>query len=237
MEQNTKHKSRTKKLEYGIESIQNSKFKIPYSFQQGFTILELLIVVAVVAVISVAGVGSYRNFGKTVELSSTAKVIAADLRQMQAKAMIGEGGVKWGVRFESVNDGTSRYMLFSTPNTYDNGVVTATITLPKGITFSTPSNAGGVGITINWTNSASTDFSNVVILRRVTYSVADILVDGSLPSVNDIIGVSTVVYTGSESTFNDSGISSGTTYYYKIFSKDIYGNYDTNAVALGPFMP
>lgn len=102
---------------------------------RGFSLLELLIVIGIMAVLLVAGGGMYRNFGKSVELSATSQTIAADLRQMQSKAMVGEGGYKWGVHFVKDAEG-DYYTLFSTDGT--NSTTTATTTLSSGITFADP---------------------------------------------------------------------------------------------------
>lgn len=104
----------------------------------GFTLLELIIVVAIIGIVAVGGAASYRNFGKDVELSTVADVLRADLKHMQAKSMAGEDGVKWGAHL--VNGATDYYELFSTPTTYSNGsmVVLATTTLGAGISFSDP---------------------------------------------------------------------------------------------------
>lgn len=102
---------------------------------RAFTLLELLIVVAIVALLMAAGSGVYRNFGKNVELGSTSQGMAADIRQMQSRAMIGEGGLRYGVSI--VNSTDDRYELFSLT---DAGVyaTTTTVYLPKSITFSDP---------------------------------------------------------------------------------------------------
>ncbi len=145
----------------------------------GFTILELLIIIAIISVIAVAGASSFRNFGKSVELTSIAQVISADLRQMQAKAMIGDGGLKWGARF--VN-GTSDdyYELFSTPTTYADASkdVTATTTLSKGITFSDP--VSGYKDIIFSKISGTTTAATVVITSEGSYSTTTISAIGTI---------------------------------------------------------
>ena len=106
---------------------------------KGFTLLELIIVVAIVGILAVGGAAAYRNSGKSIELSSVVSVLRADLKQMQSKAMTGEDGMKWGAHL--VNETTSNYYeLFSTPTSYADGgkIVIATTTLARGISFSDP---------------------------------------------------------------------------------------------------
>lgn len=80
----------------------------------GFSLLEVLLVVAVLAIISVAGVGYYRNYVKSTELQTVSTSIVFDLKQMQAKSIAGEGtSTRWGIHF--VNGSSDYYELFSTP--------------------------------------------------------------------------------------------------------------------------
>lgn len=162
--------------------IRNTKYRILSSPKQGFSLLELLIVIAIVTVIAAAGVGSYRNFGKTVELSSTAQGIAADLRQVQSKAMVGEGGYKWGAHF--VN-GTpdSYYLLFSTTaSTYTTdgtSTTTATTTLSKGIVFSDPASGASKDIIFNKI-SGTTTVATVAIITEGTTATTTVSAIGTI---------------------------------------------------------
>ncbi len=149
--------------------IQNTS---PNTTQRGFTMLELIIIVAIVAIIGVGSIGSLRNLGKSAELSFTAKVIAADLRLMQAKAMIGEGGRMWGVRFEKNSILGDRYMHFSTLTNYASGITTATTTLMKGITFSDP--ASGIKDIIFSKISGATVSTTVVIVYEGKFATTTI---------------------------------------------------------------
>ncbi len=130
---------RIRKKELSIPGFSFSIFDIRHSIfhQRGFSLLELLIVVALMSILLAGGSGFYRGFGKNVELTSTSQTIAADLRQMQAKAMIGDSGYKWGARFVKNTSGSDYYLLLSTDGT--NSTTTATTTLSSGITFSDPS--------------------------------------------------------------------------------------------------
>lgn len=109
-----------------------------YKSQKGFSLVEMLLVVALLGVLGTIGVGNYRNYVKNVELDNTSKIIITDLQNMRAKAMAGEDGLKWGVRF--VNGASDYYELFSTPTNYADAAVSIkqTTYLSGTITFSSP---------------------------------------------------------------------------------------------------
>lgn len=105
---------------------------------KGFTLLEALIVIAILAVLSTLGFGLYRNFVKSSELDLLAKEIAFDLKSVQAKSMAGEKGLKWGIHF--VNVSNDYYELFSTPADYSSASTTIDIVvyLPGAAYFTDP---------------------------------------------------------------------------------------------------
>lgn len=111
--------------------------------QQGFTLLELVLVMGILAVITTVGFGYYRNFARSIELESTSTVLMSDLKTAQAKSMAGTDNRKWGIH--TVNGASDYYEVFSTPTTYTDPVasVSETIYLPSGISFSSP----GEGVT------------------------------------------------------------------------------------------
>lgn len=110
---------------------------------KGFSLLEILIVMAVMAIIAGIGSGFYSNYNKNIEIKSVAETLLSDLKQTQSKSMIGENdstgaNVKWGIHF--VNGVTDYYEIFSTPTDYANAgkIVTIKKYLPNGITFYDP---------------------------------------------------------------------------------------------------
>ncbi|MCX6756710.1 MAG: prepilin-type N-terminal cleavage/methylation domain-containing protein [Candidatus Nomurabacteria bacterium] len=126
--------------EFGIWNRIHSIFYIPSStfHIKGFTLLELLLVIAILAVLSVAGAASYRSFGTNTKLNSVTRTLAAEIKQAQSNAMIGKNNLKWGVHF--VNSTNDYYLIFSTPDFFSNvaTVIISTTTLPTGISFSDP---------------------------------------------------------------------------------------------------
>ncbi len=132
----------------------------------GFSLLEILIVMAILAIIGAIGSGIYANYGRGIELNSVAESVSFDLKLAQSKSMVGEGGFLWGLHF--VNGSPQQYYeIFSTPTNYaDVGkVVVATTTLASSVKFTTPATASSLDIIFNKI-SGSTTGSSVVITNQ-----------------------------------------------------------------------
>ena len=69
--------------------------------------------------------------------------------------------------------------------------------------------------TLNWSTSSS-----VVILRKSSAFGTEEPADGVSYLVNEAIGAATVAYVGSAQTATLTGLTDGTTYYYKVFVQD-----------------
>lgn len=90
---------------------------------------------------------------------------------------------------------------------------------PPNVSFFTATPGDGqIGLT--WNNPTDPDFDGVKILRKET---------------DDIVGPedssATAVYTGTGSSYTDSGLDTYTTYYYAAFSYDSVGNYASGQAA------
>lgn len=148
---------------------------------RGFSLLELLIVMAIIALLGVAGAGYYRGFVKSVELQSVSKTLAEDLKHVRSKSMIGEGGFKWGAHVVNTSGGNQYYELFSTPTNYADATksVISTTTLSAGLTFSDPS-AGSNKDIIFTKISGTTTASTVVVVSEGKYATTTISSIGSV---------------------------------------------------------
>ncbi|MGC8851941.1 MAG: pilus assembly FimT family protein, partial [Minisyncoccia bacterium] len=102
---------------------------------KAFTLMELLITIAITSVLAVGGVGFYVSHQKVKILENTAQGIANYLRYAQQKSVSQEQGLQWGVHFENPTSGSDFYALY-TGITYTSPVETKY--LPTGIIFTTP---------------------------------------------------------------------------------------------------
>lgn len=107
--------------------------------KSGFSLLETMLAVGVLALISMASIGLYRNYSKSIELETGVSSIISDLKNAQSKSINGEQDLKWGVHFVNVaSDPKDYYEIFSTATDYAGGTVNTKVYLAGGTTFSDP---------------------------------------------------------------------------------------------------
>ena len=116
----------------------------------------------------------------------------------------------------------------------DSATITVDNSPPADATWGTIT-PGDTQIELNWTNPGA-DFYRVLILRKQDSEVTDAPTEGTEYNVDDTIGGSTVTYVGSGTNSTDTGLTNGTSYYYKIFAYDSYINYAAG-VSTGPHIP
>lgn len=73
---------------YNRLGILPDNFKGEFMHQKGFTILELMVVLAIISILSVLAVPDITAFTNRIHLETTARDLTSDLREMKMKAMI-----------------------------------------------------------------------------------------------------------------------------------------------------
>lgn len=134
--------------------------------KKGFSLIEVLLVTAILAVLGTVGSGFFGFYAKNIELDATAKAITADLKFARSKALAGENGLHWGVHFEN-GASSDFYVIYSSPtSTYANASTTAmsTTTLGSGIVFVAPPTSSSTNILFT-TVTGATSSSTITISR------------------------------------------------------------------------
>lgn len=127
--------------------------------QNGFTILELVISIAIIAIISAAVGMELITFQRIASLDAAAKDIVSELRSVQNKALSGEDGNSdgtgdsWGVRFS--NSASDTYAEFY-GSSFNSANVTATTTLSSSVVFTNPASSATKDIVFTKITGTST---------------------------------------------------------------------------------
>jgi|GEM_PF-2022952 prepilin-type N-terminal cleavage/methylation domain-containing protein len=79
----------------------------------GFTLVELLMVVAIVSVIAGIGSASYYNLREQTEVSSMTERIVADMRATMSKTAADANSQQWGMHFDNTVAGQDYYTIFT----------------------------------------------------------------------------------------------------------------------------
>lgn len=103
---------------------------------------------------------------------------------------------------------------------------TFTLSALNNPTVGTLTADSGSQITLNWTRGTSGTAKDTVIVRNTSGTFTT--PSGAPPSVGNAFAGGTLIYNGSGTSFADTGLSAGTTYYYKFFAIN-NNNYSTGA--------
>lgn len=111
--------------------------------QKGFTLLEVLLVIAIIGIVSVAGGVYVGNVVSDTVLEEVASAVIADLKNAQAKAINGVDAKRWGVCFRNPTSGPNddKYeiaLIDSGTDACNPGSDPSTFFLQEGVEFSNP---------------------------------------------------------------------------------------------------
>lgn len=95
------------------KKIQNKEYNHSRKARNGFTLTELLIVVAITIILASLGISSYTSQQRNKLLENTTREIVGYLRYAQQKSIAQEEGNEWGVYFINPAEGKDYYALYT----------------------------------------------------------------------------------------------------------------------------
>lgn len=142
--------------------------------KRGFTILEIMVVIAVIGILSVIGLVTFTSSRDTRQLTATAQNILGVLRSAQAKTLAGEGGTAWGVHLSD-----SRFVLFQGVD-FGSAVYTENYDIPAGLAIGNINLAGGAtDIIFNRVDGGTNQYGIFSVEVKNSSAVFSISVDKS----------------------------------------------------------
>lgn len=117
--------------------------------KQGFSLIEIVIVSAIIGVLAVVSITNLFSRRGPEELNSTTKKIVSLLREAQNRSISQASSTGWGVHFENSTSTTPFYALFA--SSYTSNTIVGYYSLPPSIRYSTSSIAQGNSLDISFT--------------------------------------------------------------------------------------
>ncbi|MBN2197711.1 prepilin-type N-terminal cleavage/methylation domain-containing protein [Candidatus Wolfebacteria bacterium] len=115
----------------------NTKKKNKFFQKKGFSLIELIISIAILAIVSSVGFINIINYKNRQTLVSNAREIVTILRNAQDRSLSQEGGSRWGVYFENPVEGVGFFELFQ-GSSYSSNAVSLKSSLASSVQFDIP---------------------------------------------------------------------------------------------------
>ncbi|MBI4992268.1 MAG: prepilin-type N-terminal cleavage/methylation domain-containing protein [Candidatus Harrisonbacteria bacterium] len=134
--------------------------------QNGFTVVEVLIAIAVVSVLASLSVAYFNSFLARNELQNESLKVVDSLRRARGQSMARQEDSQWGVHFES-----NKYVLFKGSSYSAADSYNEEITLPDVLTISTINlNGGGSDVVFNKITGETLNFGTTTIQNDLNES-------------------------------------------------------------------
>ncbi len=149
----------------------NTKYQIPNSVQKGLTLIELVVVVAIVAVLSASLIPSLLNFRRTSILNTETQELVTVINRARMLAVSSKNDQQFGVHFE-----TGKVTLFQGA-TYTAGATTNEVrNFNSAVTGATTINGGGSDVLFAKVTGATNQNATTTLLVTGTTASTTVVV-------------------------------------------------------------
>lgn len=132
---------------------------ISTSKQRGFTLIELIIVLAITAVLAAITIASFAPLNRRTDLNGNAQNIVSILNSARSKTVSSESASQWGAHFES-----DKYALFKGATYSASDPDTKIYTLPSSLEISTIAlNGGGANAIFDRVTGKTSNYGQITI--------------------------------------------------------------------------
>lgn len=133
--------------------------------RRGFTLLEIVLTMAILAILFSVGMLSYSGFNRTIDVNTVADTLSGHLRRAQTRAMGADDLLRWGIHFENPTSGDDFYSLYS-GNSYATDV--EKYFLPTGVVFTTPATSATVDVSFEKLSGANVAGATQTVVIQTT---------------------------------------------------------------------
>lgn len=149
--------------------------------KDGFTLIEILIVVGVFAILGAIVTYGFYSFFRTSEMKTAVDVVQAELRDARAKTIAAAGDSRHGVHFES-----DRVVVFAGAAYSASDPNNEIEVMPPGITIGTIAlNGGGAEVIFDRLSGNTAQYGSVT-LSHVSHDVPDKIISISAAGMIDV---------------------------------------------------
>ncbi len=159
----------------------------------GFTLIEMLISITILSIVTGMGILNLTSYKNRHSFQLDGTNVLEGMRSAQNKAILGEQGTAWGIRFTpNTGSGSDFYEIFS-GTTYASSSVVTTQTLSRSSKFSNP--PSGFTKTIIFAKTTGVpDAAHVVGIQTTTGSDASVISVSKSAALNQLPGKDLVGY-------------------------------------------